>query len=280
MDAGSGNDALTGAVDDPAGLLQQAAATLGVDIDHEEAARWIAAMSAESTGTVSVDVDSGVYGHRVILADHDPADLDRFRRIATIVSIEDRPPQVVTALALSGSAAQNRIHRFPADIDFFERVHLHADTRVDACTLLAEVIRSKALATMRGPGHRLQEVLFGTWPEDVVVDGDHHRHGTPIRWAPAAVEAGSMPFERPDGTAGALAWEQAAGDPGWCKLDWLVADPDGHGLVNVSSVLDPTWEAPDGTIVALDGFLDPYFQEVSRDRLAADLRPTGQGDGS
>jgi hypothetical protein len=27
-------------------------------------------------------------------------------------------------------------------------------------------------------------------------------------------------------------------------------------------MLDVTWEAPDGTIVALDGYIDPYFQEV------------------
>ena len=27
-------------------------------------------------------------------------------------------------------------------------------------------------------------------------------------------------------------------------------------------MLDVTWEAPDGTITPLDGFLDPYFQEV------------------
>jgi hypothetical protein len=27
-------------------------------------------------------------------------------------------------------------------------------------------------------------------------------------------------------------------------------------------MLDVTWEAPDGTIVPLDGYLDPYFQEV------------------
>ena len=27
-------------------------------------------------------------------------------------------------------------------------------------------------------------------------------------------------------------------------------------------MLDPTWEAPDGSIVPLDGFLEPYFQEV------------------
>ena len=36
---------------------------------------------------------------------------------------------------------------------------------------------------------------------------------------------------------------------------------DGH-LVNASNMLDVTWEAPDGSITPLDGFLDPYFQEV------------------
>jgi hypothetical protein len=30
-------------------------------------------------------------------------------------------------------------------------------------------------------------------------------------------------------------------------------------------MLDVTWEAPDGTIVPLDGYLDPYFQEVYLD---------------
>jgi hypothetical protein len=247
---------------DAAVVLQRAAEAMGVDIDHAEAHRWIAAMSAEASGTVAVDVDSGVYGHRVILADHDPVDLARFRRIAALVGIDDRPPQVVTALALSGSAAQNRIHRFPADIDFFERVHIRADTRADAGAILADVVRSKALATHRGEGYRLQEVKFGNWPQDVVVAGEAHRHGTPISWSPAWIEAGAIAFEREDGSAGRVYWDEVADDPGWCKLDWLVADPDGHGLVHTSSVLDPTWEAPDGTIVALDGFLDPYFQEV------------------
>jgi hypothetical protein len=248
--------------DDAASMLQRAAEAMGVDIDHDEAHRWIAAMSAEASGDLTVDVDSGIYGHRVILADHDPADLVRFRRIAGLVGIEDRPPQVVTALALSGSAAQNRIHRFPADIDFFERVHIRADTQEEACAILADVVRTKALATLRGTGHRLQEVKFGNWPEDVIVAGAAHRHGTPISWSPAWVEAGAIPVEREDGSVGQVHWDDVAGDPGWCKLDWLVADPDGHGLVNTSSVLDPTWEGPDGTIVALDGFLDPYFQEV------------------
>jgi len=51
-------------------------------------------------------------------------------------------------------------------------------------------------------------------------------------------------------------------NPGWCKLDWVVADPVRKQLANASNMLDATWEAPDGEITPLDGFLDPYFQEV------------------
>jgi hypothetical protein len=251
--------------EDAADHVLRAATRLGVHIDHDEAERWIAAMSAESTGSVTVDVDTGVYGHRVTMADHDPAELERFRRIAAIVAFADRPPQVVTALALSGSAAQNRIHRFPADVDFFERVHLRTDTQEQASALLSEVIRDKAVATMRGEGYRLQEVKFGNWPEDGTLDGELITHGTPISWAPAWVEAGRLTYHRTDGTPVDLTWEEVAHDPGWCKLDWILADTGAHGLVNVSNVLDPTWEDPDGRIVALDGFLDPYFQEVYLD---------------
>ncbi len=41
-----------------------------------------------------------------------------------------------------------------------------------------------------------------------------------------------------------------------------VADPPRGQLANASNMLDVTWEAPDGTITPLDGYLDPYFQEV------------------
>jgi hypothetical protein len=33
-------------------------------------------------------------------------------------------------------------------------------------------------------------------------------------------------------------------------------------VANASNMLDVTWEAPDGSITPLDGYLDPYFQEV------------------
>ena len=54
-------------------------------------------------------------------------------------------------------------------------------------------------------------------------------------------------------------------EPGWCKLDWVTADGVRGQLVNASNMLDATWEAPDGTITPLDGYLDPYFQEIYLD---------------
>jgi hypothetical protein len=55
------------------------------------------------------------------------------------------------------------------------------------------------------------------------------------------------------------------GNPGWCKLDWVIADPVHGQLSNASNMLDVTWEAQDGSITPLDGYLDPYFQEVYLD---------------
>jgi hypothetical protein len=244
----------------------ESAARLGVELDEQEARDWIAAMAAESAGgDIVVDVDSGVFGHRATMLDLDPADIAHFRRIGRIVGLPNRPDQVVTALAMSGSAAQNRIHSYPADADFFERVHITAPTREEACGILADVIREKALATMSGPTHRLWEVKFGTWDADVVKDGRTIRAGSPMSWSPAEVAAGQMIAADPDGAARAVAWEEAAREPGWCKIDWVVADPERGALANASNMLDPTWEAPDGTIVPLDGFLDPYFQEVYLD---------------
>jgi hypothetical protein len=242
--------------------LLESAEAMGIEIDEAEAARWIEAVSADSTGTVTIDVNTGVYGHRITMADLDGAGLDRFRRMEAIVGFDDRPPEVLTALALSGSAAQARIHRFPADADFFERVHIRADTREAACATLAGLMRDKALATLRGPGHRLTEVHLGHWPHDASVDGRAMRRGDSVSWTPAQVEAGGIAHLGADGSEGVLWWDDAALDPGWCKLDWVLEDATDGRLANVSNMLDVTWEAPDGRVTPLDGFLDPYFQEV------------------
>ncbi len=239
-----------------------AAAELGVELDADEAHEWITAVSREASAPLMVDVNSGVYGHHVTLADLDSNELGRYRHIAAIIGIDDRPPDVLTALALSGSAAQNRVHRYPGDCDFFERVHIRAATRESACNLLGEVIRDKAMSAMRGPGYRLQEVKFGTWPVSAAIVGGEVKAGSPVSWAPAQIEVGGIEYQSADGARAVLGWDAAAADPGWCKLDWVVADPGHGGVSNASNVLDATWEAPDGTVTPLDGFLDPYFQEV------------------
>lgn len=240
----------------------ESARRLGVELDEAEAAEWMAALESEALGgNIVVDVDSGVYGHRVSMLDFSGRDLARFRAIGDVVGFPDRPPAVRTALALSGSAAQSKVNTFPGDCDFFERIHIVAPTREDACRILGDEIREKALATRVGPTFRLWEVKLGSWPFDAERGGGPVRRGGPISWSPDEVAAGRVDAVR-DGSPVTVTGEEAATDPGWCKLDWIVADPARHALANASNVLDVTWEAPDGTITALDGYVDPYFQEV------------------
>jgi hypothetical protein len=157
----------------------ESAIRLGVELNEHEASEWVAAMATEASGgDLVMDVNTGVYGHRVSMLDFQPEDLARFRDMAKIVGFEDRPPEVLTALSISGSAAQSKINAFPADCDFFERVHIKADTRDDACAILADLIHEKALATGSGPGYRLWEVKFGTHPVDAVKGGEPIKHGS------------------------------------------------------------------------------------------------------
>lgn len=252
-------------MDDAIARIIQSASRLGVEINVIEAERWIHEMAKEqSGGDVVVDVDTGVFGHRATMLDLDPNDLKRFRQIAKIVGFENRE-NVKTALALSGSSAQNRIQAYPADADFFERIHITAPTREEACRILGEIIRDKALSTLSGPTHRLWEVKLGTWEEPVIKEGKALRASSPISWTPSEVIAGEIVVTGADGAARTVAWAEAAQKPGWCKLDWVVADASRGQLANASNVLDPTWEDEDGRIVPLDGFLDPYFQEVYLD---------------
>jgi hypothetical protein len=212
-----------------------------------------------------VDVDTGVYGHRVSMLDFAPSDLARFREMGKIVGFDDRPPKVLTALSISGSAAQSKINAFPADCDFFERINIQADTREEACSILADMIREKALATASGPGHRLWEVKFGQHPVEAKKGGKPVGVKSPMSWTLDEIRAGQMEVELMDGSNAIYSWADATRDPGWCKLDWVIADSVRGKLANASNVLDTTWEAPDGKIVPLDGFLDPYFQEVYLD---------------
>lgn len=244
----------------------ESAVRIGVEIDEREAQDWVAAMeNEEAGGDLVVDVNTGVYGYRVSMLDFAPTDLTRFREMGKIVGFDDKPPNVLTALAISGSAAQSKINTYPADCDFFERINIKAGTKEEACAILADMIREKALATASGPGHRLFEVKFGQHPAEAKKGGKPVGVGSPMSWTVDEIRAGQMEAELLDGSKAVYSWADATRDPGWCKLDWVIADSTRGTLANASSVLDTTWEAPDGKIVPLDGFLDPYFQEVYLD---------------
>lgn len=241
----------------------ESAHRLGVELDEAEALQWVAAMAAvQANEEISFDTRTGVFGHRIVMLDFSPQQLNYFRQIGRLVEFIDRPGVVETALALSGSSAQSKIQTYPGDCDYFERINIKAPTREQACQILAEIIREKALSTLRGPTYQLIEVKFGSYPYEVNRDGKLRSAGAPISWTVEQVQKGEIEALRPDGSPTMIRWEEVASDPGWCKLDWVVADPVHGQLANASNMLDVSWEAPDGPVTPLDGYLDPYFQEV------------------
>ncbi len=247
--------------------LIESAQRLGIELDEAEALQWLTAMATvealeNKESDLHIDEKSGVFGHKIVMLDFSHEELARFRKIGELVGFDDQPGVVETALALSGSSAQSKIQTYPGDADFFERVNIIAPTREKACEILALIMREKALSTMRGAGYQFIEAKFGSFPVTMIKDGEVCKQGSPISWSASEVEDGHIEALSQDGTPLNLRWEDAALDPGWCKLDWVVVDPQRQQLSNVSNMLDVTWEAPDGTITPLDGYLDPYFQEV------------------
>lgn len=242
------------------------AKALGVEMDEEEAIQWLTAITAmdHESGQSLVDYERGVFGHRVVLLDFDPSDLDRVRRVAAIIEIEDRP-NVETAIALSGSSAQSQVQTFPGDFDYFERVNILASSQEEAGHILGDVIRDKAISAASGPGYQLTEVRFGTLRHQVVRGDRTLDPGASITWSPAEVEDGHFQVLTPDGESVTIDWAYACQDPGWCKLDWVLVDPGQPRAIKASNMLDATWEDPNGAIRPLDGFIDPYYQEVYLD---------------
>lgn len=242
---------------------------LGVELDEAATIQWLAAMAANDDDKVVVDVDSGTFGHKVSMLDFSGRDLERFRRIGAIVEVTGPEGVAESALALSGSAAQSKIQSFPGDCDYFQRLNIKAATREEATAIMAQLMRDKVLTTLQGPDYQFLEAKLGSFAWDCTQNGNPRRKGSPISWTGEDVSRGSIDVVTGDGASVTLKWNEVALDPGWCKLDWVVADPDRRRLSNASNVIDVTWESPEGEIVPLDGYLDAFFQEVYLD--AGDL---------
>lgn len=245
--------------------ILESAKRLGVELDEADALQWLTAMTATQGDTIVVDEKTGVFGHRISLLDFSDADLEHFRQMGKIVEFFDIPGKVETALALSGSAAQSKIQTYPGDADFFERVNIIADTWEGACITLGEIMREKVLNTRKAANYEMIEIKMGSYAKDFIRNGKKMSKGSPIEWSPAEVISGVITLKTAEGDPAQIDWDKEVQDPGWCKLDWVVADPVRKQLVNASNMLDVTWEAPDGSITPLDGYLDSYFQEVYLD---------------
>ncbi|MGH9875705.1 MAG: hypothetical protein ACRD9S_24880 [Pyrinomonadaceae bacterium] len=252
--------------------VAESAKRLGVQLDEKELERWMSAVATTPEGSdIVMEEASGVFGHRVSMLDFNPQDLARFRAIGKIVEFDDVPGQVETALALSGSAAQSKIQTYPGDCDYFERVNIIAPTRAEACNVLARIMREKAMKSMSGPNYQLIEIKFGNYPQEVRRGERTHSKKSPVAWLPDEIAAGQLEATDLTGKPVVITWDEVASDPGWCKLDWVISDASRGQLANASNMLDVTWEAPDGKITPLDGYLDGYFQEIYLDAQSAPI---------
>lgn len=251
----------------------ESANRLGVQINEQELERWMNSITEATEGSdIVLDEETGVFGHKVSMLDFDPKDLEYFRAIGKIVEFEDVPGKVETALALSGSAAQSKVQIHPGDCDYFERVNIIAPTRLEASEILVQIMREKVISSISGPNFQLVDVKFGGYPQDVICNERLRRKGSPITWSPEDVVAGKIELKDSEGNPLIITWDSLAKDySGWCKLEWVIADPVRRQLANASNVVDVTWEAPDGTITALDGYLDGYFQEIYLDAQSAPI---------
>lgn len=237
---------------------------LNIELDEQKAVDWLESIreAKNHEEDIAYCERTGVFGQQIVMLDFSPERLAYYRQIGGLVEFFDEPGRVETALALSGSSAQSKFQLYPGDCDYFERVNIIAPTKEEACQVLAEIMREKALSTTQGLTYHLMEVKMGTYSVDFIKGKQTFPMGSPISWDPDEIEAGKKVGLSPDGNPLEILWEAAAQDPGWCKLDWVVADPLTGTLANASNMLDVTWEAPDGSITPLDGYLDPYFQEI------------------
>jgi hypothetical protein len=256
----------------------EASRPLGVDFDVAEAQAWMEAVSRIADEPLSAETAAALLRNPVPAADRKSIELARYRHISRIVRIDDLRPDVHTALVLSNSTGLHRAKRPPGDCDFFERIHIEATTRDEACRVLADLVRDKAVGDMRGPGYRLEHVTFGSWPVAAHLDRTTAKPGEPVSWTPEQVLTGSIDYLDSHRRKMKLSWGDVTADPGWCKLGWLLADPDHGRVASAALVVDATWEGPRGTVIPLDAFLDPYLQEVQTevDSIPLFARPTNE----
>jgi hypothetical protein len=252
----------------------ETARRMGLEADADEARRWMVAVAASEDDSdedrIATESQLGVFGDRVSLLDFDPQDVAHFRALVPLVRVEPTPG-IESAIAIAGSAAQGRIQPFPGDSDFFERVHVHADTEEDAKRIFRAALRATALRAASQPDIVLIEVDLGEYSDPVVQRGVSLDAGHSIEWTTNDVAEGRITVGAADGSSRAYGWDEADPSTGWLYLYWIVADRETERIALASNVLDVTWEDRDGTVRSLDGSVDPLVQEVYLEATALPL---------
>jgi hypothetical protein len=238
------------------------ASDMGVEVDVEEARRWMLAVAAGGdTGTIAVDPSAGIFGDRVTMLDFDPDDLDHIRRLVPHARVETHPA-AVSAVAIAGSTAQGRVQLFPGDVDFFERVHIRAEDESQAHQVLRDVLRETALRALGEHDIVLLYLDVGIFEEPTRENGRTRDAGAKISWTSDALVAREITVEKPDGAPLTVHWDEVTVGGGWVYLQWIAADREQGRIALMSNMVDATWEDPSGSIHALDGAVDPLSQEV------------------
>ena len=224
----------------------------------------------------------GVFGLDDVVGDFDAAGVDAVRQIAAMIRTQPREG-VRSAMALAGSAAQSKFQLFPGDCDFFERVHIVAPSREEAVETLASTMIASVAATFTNPQLQFAEMKLGLYPAAYSRAQEPVTAGSPISWGLAEMDVRVVRVVDATGESHRLRMHEVAMDPGFVKLDWVFADRERDRVVPVSKVIDATWESPDGSVVALDGVLDSFYQEIYLDpesqvdveRLVQHVSPDG-----
>jgi len=224
----------------------------------------------------------GVFGLDDVVGDFDAAGVEALREIADMIRTQAREG-VRSAVALAGSAAQSKFQLFPGDCDFFERVHITAPTREDAIQVLSATMIESVARTFTNPSLQFVEMKLGLYPGPYSRDEEPVSQGSPISWGLTDIDARVVRVVDATGETHRLRMHEVATDPGFVKLDWVFAARAKDRVVPVSKVIDATWEAPDGSVIALDGVLDSFYQEVYLDpdsqvdveRLVQHVSPDG-----
>jgi hypothetical protein len=240
--------------------LVEIASSAGVTVDREAARNWLRAVAdaVAIPGEFARSSDGEFGGHELALIDFDPDVAARLRVIGRLIAMPESP-HVVAALAIAGSTAQGLIQPFPADADFFERVHLSAPDRPTAATRLVEALTANLDASGSHAALLLDEIFLG------------HHDGQPLIWQADEIARGYLHYRNPTGEVTEITLAEAANDPGFVKIDWTLVDPGLGGPGKVSKAIDVTWQSPDGPIESLDGSIDADYQQIYLDASAADL---------